>query len=103
MFKHVTPGTGSVLTQGASYEQTWYRSTRKCYIPNIKAVEIPLSEKKNLKFVFFVPMLQFVTARAGPVLTLGASYEQNLVEVHKVMLHTKCQSSRPYSFREEEL
>ena len=28
-------------------------------------------EKKNLTFVFFVPMLQLLTPRAGPVLSLG--------------------------------
>ena len=26
--KHVTPGAGPVLTQGAQFEQTWQRSTR---------------------------------------------------------------------------
>ena len=34
----------------------------------------PLSEKKNFE-ICLVPMLQLVTPRAGPVLTLGASYE----------------------------
>ena len=61
---------------GASYEQTWKMFTSICYIPNIKAVGLSLSEKKILKCVFFVPMLRFVTPRAGPVLTQGASYEQ---------------------------
>ena len=26
----------------------------------------------------------------------------NLLEVYKVMIHTKCQSSRPYGFRQED-
>ena len=72
----MTPGTGSVLTLRASYEHAWKKSTRRCYIPNIKAVGLPLSDKKKLRFVFFVPMLQLVTPRAGLVLILGASYEQ---------------------------
>ena len=40
---------GSVFDPGASYEQIWERSTRRCYIPNIKAVGLPLSEKKNFE------------------------------------------------------
>ena len=40
MFQLVTHGTGPVLTPGASYEQTWLRSTRRCYIPNIKALHL---------------------------------------------------------------
>ena len=35
MLKLVTPGVGPVLTLGASYEQTWYRPTRRCYKPNL--------------------------------------------------------------------
>ena len=30
------PQAGPVLTPGALYEQTRYRSTRRCYMPNIK-------------------------------------------------------------------
>ena len=38
----------SKFSQGASYEQTW-RCTRKCYIPNIKAPCLPVSERKNFE------------------------------------------------------
>ena len=48
-FKLVIPWTGPVLTPGASYEQIWYRSTRRCYIPNIKALHLLVSEKKIFK------------------------------------------------------
>ena len=152
MFNLVTPGVGSILTLGASNEQTWWR----CYIKNIKALGLSVSEKKNYEVFFLCSCIQFVTPRAGPVLTLGASYEQtcstrrchipnikplclpvsekknfedgllcrfvptsdprggasfgpkgiiwtNLVEVKKEMLHTKYQSSRPSSSREEQL
>ena len=33
-------------------------------------------QRRILKFVFFVPMVQLVTPRTGPVLSLGALYEQ---------------------------
>ena len=47
MFQLVIPGAGPVLTPGASNEQTWWRSTRRCYIQNIKALGLPLSEKNS--------------------------------------------------------
>ena len=76
MFQHVTPGTRSVLTPGASYEQHWYRSTRRCYIPNIKAVGLPHSEKKKFEICLLCSYAPTCDPRARPVLTLGASYEQ---------------------------
>ena len=76
MFELVTPGAGPVLTPEAPYEETWQRSTRRCYIPNIKALRLPFSEKKNFEVSFFVPMLELVIPWAGLVLTLGASSEQ---------------------------
>ena len=50
-----------------------------------------------LKLACFVPMFHLVTLGVEPILTAGISYEQNLVEVHKEMLHTKYQSSAPFS------
>ena len=79
-FELVTPGARPVLTQGASYEQSWYKSTRRCFIPNIKALHFLVSEKKNFK-VF--PLCSYVSnlcpppIHVGPVLTPGASYEQS--------------------------
>ena len=49
MFQLVTPGVGLILTLGASYEQTWYRSTSRCYIPNIKALALMVWDKKIFK------------------------------------------------------
>ena len=47
-------------------------------------------------------MFKLVTPGEGAVLTPVASYEKNLVEVHKEKLYTKYQSSKLFSFREEE-
>ena len=43
------PKAGLLLTPGASYEQTWSRSTRRCYIPNIKALRQQVLQKKNFE------------------------------------------------------
>ena len=48
-FELVTPGARPVLTPGASNEQSWYKSTRRCFIPNIKALHFLVSEKMNFK------------------------------------------------------
>ena len=48
-FKIVTPGARPVLTPGESYEQSWYKSTRRCFISNIKALHFLVSGKKNFK------------------------------------------------------
>ena len=58
MFHVVTPGAGPILTIGASDEQNWCRFTRRCYIINIKALRLPVSEKKNFEVCclsFYVP------------------------------------------------
>ena len=44
--KHVTPRMEPVFAPGASFEQTWQRSTRGCYIPNIKALCCMVSDMK---------------------------------------------------------
>ena len=41
-----------------------------------KLYPLQFQRRRILKLVFFVPMFQLVTPRAGPVLTPGASYEQ---------------------------
>ena len=42
-----------------------------------KLLTFQLQRRKILKMTFFVPMFQFVTARAGQVLIPQASYEQS--------------------------
>ena len=58
MLQLVNPRAGPVLTQGASYEQTLSdkRSTRRCYIQNIKALVFQFQSRRIMKFLFFVPM-----------------------------------------------
>ena len=65
----MTPRAGLVLTPGAFYEQTWYRSTRRCHIPNIISLRHPVSEKKKIED-------GLLYSYVGPVLTPGASYEK---------------------------
>ena len=97
----MTPGTKPVLSPGASYEQTWLRFTRRCHIPNSKSLGHAVSEK-NFEDGFCVPVFQIVT----PPPRGGASFDpRNIIDVlgvHKEMLYTKYQSSRPSSFREEQ-
>ena len=50
-------------------------------------------------------MFQLVTPGVGPILTLGASYEQTLsilVEGHYMMLHAKYESSSPYGLGQDD-
>ena len=57
VFQLVTPGVGPILTPGASYEQTWKTSTRRCYIPNIKALALTVWDKEIFwKISFFISM-----------------------------------------------
>ena len=72
----VTPRAGPVLTPRAFYLKIGLRSTRRCYIQNIKALGHPVLEKKNYKLFVLCSYVQLVTPRAGPVLTPGAFYEQ---------------------------
>ena len=78
-FELVTPGARPVLTPGASYEHSWYKSTRRYFIPNIKALHFLVSEKKNFKVFLLCSYVSnlWPPPGAGPVLTPGASYEQS--------------------------
>ena len=40
-----TTRDGQLLSQRASYDQTWQRCTKKCYIPIIKVPCLPVSER----------------------------------------------------------
>ena len=96
----MTPGAGLVLTLGASYEQSLERSTRRCYKPNTKALHLLVSEKRILKFSFFVPMLQTCHSQGG------ASFDPRgiiwtILVVHKEMLHTKNIKALHFLFSEK--
>ena len=103
MFQLVIPGPRPVLTPGASNEETWHKSTRKCYIQNIKALGLPLSEKKNSKLCLLCSYARTCEPHGRTSPDLRGIIGTTLVEVHKEMLHTKYQGSRPSSFRVEEL
>ena len=44
--KHVTTWSGPFLAPAAQFEQTWLRSTSWCFIPNMKALGLVVSDKK---------------------------------------------------------
>ena len=86
--KHVTP-------RGVIW-QTWYRSTRWCLIPNIKALGNMVSDK--IVFLFF-PLEAYVKhATPGWAHFLPPT---NVVQVHLMMLNTKYQGSRKYGCRQD--
>ena len=95
------PGWGQFWPQG-------YHMNRIDTGPNIivqgqmiKALLLLVSEKKNFKVFFFVPMFQTCDPRGGAQFDPRGIIWTTLVEVHLEMLHTKYQSSAPSSFREE--
>ena len=45
------PAEGPFWTPGSPFEQIRYRSTRQCYIPNIKALALEVSEKMSFEAV----------------------------------------------------
>ena len=45
------PAAGPFRTPGPPFEQTWLRSIRQCYIPNIKALGLVVSEEMLFKAI----------------------------------------------------
>ena len=88
MLQLVTAGMGPVVIQRASYVKLDRGPQENAKNQISKLYTFQFQRKRILKMGFFVPMFQLVTPGLGPILTLGASYEQNLVEVHQIMLHT---------------
>ena len=68
-------------------------------MPYIKALDLPVSEMKNFEVGLLWSYVPTCASGTGPVLNPGAT----LIEAYKEMQHTKYQSSRPSSFRKEEL
>ena len=64
-FKLVTPGAGPVLTPWVSFEQNWLRFIRRCYIPNIKALRLQVSEEKIFKVFLLCSYAQTCDPRGG--------------------------------------
>ena len=44
------PGAGPSCTQEPSFEQTWLRTTRQCYIPNFKHLSQVVPKKKVFEY-----------------------------------------------------
>ena len=70
----------------------------------MKALGLPVLEKKNFEISFLFSYVDLLTCdhRGGVSFDPGGMISTNLVEVLKEVLYTKCQSSRPSRFREEE-
>ena len=95
MFQLVTPGLGPILTLGASYEQTWKRSTRRCYIPNIKALALTVWDKKIFKKFLLHLYVKSENQQQMTNFLSRAIILSILVEGHYMMLHAKYESSSP--------
>ena len=50
-----TPEAGLLWTWEPPLEQTCYRITSQCYLPNSMRLSLADLEKKNLKYIFFKP------------------------------------------------
>ena len=74
---------------------------KRCCIPNIKALYLSDSEKKNLEDGLLRSYLLTCYPRGLANFDPRHIISTYLVEVHKEMLNTKYQSSTPSSFREE--
>ena len=83
LFHFGTPWAGPVLTPGASYQQTWLRWTRRCYISNIKALRLPVSEKNNSKVSLPYSYIPTCDPRGGTSFGLRGIICTNLVKVQK--------------------
>ena len=92
----MTPGAGPFFTPGAWLAGFIKRTTTNCYIQNMKALGLVVSEKKIL-FLFF----SYDAPEAGPVWTPGARLA-GFIEDHYTLLHTKYESSVPCGFGEED-
>ena len=99
----VTPGQGlfwphghhmNRLSRGLQGDAT--------YKISVKAPGLLVSEKKNLKMGFFVPIFQLVTTGPSQFWPRGHHINKLGTGLQGDAIYTKYQSSRPSSFREEE-
>ena len=51
------PGAGPSWTLGPSFEQTWLRTTRQCYIPNVKHLSQMVLKKKIFEYFLCISMV----------------------------------------------
>ena len=103
MFNMWPPGRGQFWLEGHHMNKLGRGPQGDAVYQISKVYTFQFQRRIILKMGFFVPIFQLVTPQGG------ASFNSNgiiwtymyLVEVHKEMLNTKYQSSRPSSFREE--
>ena len=70
----MTPGGEPFLTTGGFFSIMYvYRTSRRCHIPNIKALGLVVSEKIFKSFPTY-SMLKPLTHGAGPFLTPGGDF-----------------------------
>jgi len=65
--KIVPPGRGQFWPQGHNFKQLWWRTSRWCYIPNMKVLGLVVSDKKIfenciLKTYFLTPWPTYATS-----------------------------------------
>ena len=97
------PGARPFFTPGAWLAGFIKRTFIQCYIYNMKALGLVVSEK-NFFYVFpIVSLWGLIIPRTGPFLTPGAWLAGfiNRTKCYK-LLHTEYESSGPCGFREEE-
>ena len=68
----------------------------------MKALGLPFSEGKNFDFCPLCSYVQNCDPRGGANLDPRGIILTNLVEIHKEMLYTQYESSRPSIFKEAE-
>ena len=78
------PGPEPSWTLGPSFEQTWWKTTRQCYIPNFKHLSHVVLKKKIFliyfyKFLWFKPRTPWRVAILDP----GTFVWTNLVKGHQ--------------------
>ena len=67
---------GHFSNLGSSFEQTWYRCTRQCYIPNFKHLSQVLLKKFFKYFYMYFYGSNLGPPSQTPSWTLGPSFEQ---------------------------
>ena len=98
-FQLVTPGVGPVLIPRGIM---WIKLTkvyRRCYIPKIWALILPVSEEKNFSYVTTCDPRGEASFDPRSIICIIWT---NLVDVHREMLKTKYQRSISSSFRGKE-
>ena len=89
---NLRPGAWPILTPGALYEQIWKRSTRRCNIPNIKALRFQ-------RFCYFFCLLVAIARVMGRIQSL----EQLLVELYPRNIPAKFHQDWPFGLGEEDV